>query len=275
VSDGLNYFGPPHAERFKAGEELDRDFDTTQLRFKTFQHSPHKDFLGHVFRWGFASRFVNRQSRILDAGCGQDFPLLLSLGGSNPNTVPELYVGVDLNPLPDPPKRKWASALGGFNLVERWDELQFLYGDFSLIASLEVLEHVAPGLSLRYLEALRDLVSSDGLLILSTPVYSHRFKMARNHVNERTKAEVEDDLKRTGWKVVDQFGTFGNFQDYAKVMTEDERSGYDRLREFYGDEVLGCYLAPKYPEASRNVTHVAVPDTSDLPACELRPSVVR
>lgn len=270
------YIGPPHAERFKPGEELDREHDTTQLRFKTFQHQPHKDYLGHVFRWGFVSRHVNRQSRILDAGCGQDFPLLLSLGGANPTTVPELYVGVDLNPLPAPPKRKWANVHGDFDLIKRWEDLAFLYGSFNLIVSLEVLEHVAPDLSLLYLKALRELASPDAQLILSTPVYSHRFKMARNHINERTKAEVEDDLNRTGWRIVGQHGTFGNFGDYAKVMTPEERSGYDRLREFYGDEVLGCYLAPRYPEASRNVTHVAVRSDSDGPeACDLKPSVIR
>lgn len=273
--DELRYFGPPYEERFKKGESLDRDHDVTQLRYEQLRHQPHKDYIGHVFRWGFVSRHVNRRSRILDVGCGQDFPLLLALGGSSATTVPESYLGVDLNPLPDPPRRKWATVLGKTDVVEARDRIDLAYGPFNLVSCLEVLEHVAPSLSLDFLRALRHLVSDDGKMILSTPVYSHQFKMARNHVNERTKAEVEDDLHRTGWRIVDQFGTFGNYRDYAKMLGEEERASYERQRAFYGDDVLGCYLAPRFPEASRNVTHVCVPDSSDQPGCELKESTVK
>lgn len=276
MSDPLNYEDPPYEERFKPKAELDRYHDTTQLKAATLAKTPHKDYLGHCFRWGFVSRFVNRQSRILDAGCGEELPMMHSLGGANPNTVPELYIGVDMNPLPDP-RRKWACTYGNTDIAEP-DEvacMQSLFDDFNLVVSLEVYEHIAPHLSLAYLEALRELISDDGKLILSTPVYCHSFKMARNHINERTKWEIEDDLHRAGFKIVGQYGTFGNYRDIKKMLTPQELAGFEAQRAFYGDDVLGCYLSPRFPEASRNITHVCVPDSEEeTEPLELKESIV-
>ncbi len=268
------YTGPPYEERFKKDAELDRDHDLTQLRYENFKHQPHKDYIGHVFRWGFVSRSVNRETRLLDVGCGQDFPLLLALGGSSRSTIPEQYLGVDMNALPDPPKRKWAKVLGQTNVVQFASGAHLLYGDFNLISCLEVYEHVSPKLAMGLLEAMRSLVSEDGRMIFSTPVYCHSFKMARNHINERTKAEIEDDLHRTGWKIVKQHGTFGNYRDYKKVLSPSEIKGFELQREFYGDDVLGCFLSPRFPEASRNITHICVPDSSDAKECKLKESVL-
>lgn len=272
--DELAYTGPPYEERFKKGETLDREHDTTQLRYEHLRHQPHKDYIGHVFRWGFVTRHVKRDSRLLDVGCGQDFPMLLALGGSSMTTIPTQYVGVDMNPLPNPPKRKWARVHAQTDVVKARKKLALLYGDFNLISCLEVYEHVAPQLALGFLRALRELASADGKLILSTPVYSHRFKMARNHINERTKAEMEDDLARAGWKIVGQYGTFGNVQDYRPFLSEVELMDFERQREFYGDDVLGCFLAPRFPQASRNITHICVPDSADVVQFTLLPSVV-
>lgn len=267
----------PYDERFKKGVTLDRDHDTTQLKLEQFRHTPHKDYLGHVFRWGFVGRFVNRESRILDVGCGQETPLLLSLGGANRNTVPESYVGVDMNPIPDPPRRKWATILDETNVVEDLDMISTLYGPFNLISCLEVYEHVAPHLAMGFLKALRQFCEDDTVMVFSTPVYSHRFKQARNHINERTKREIEHDLHEAGFMIAAQHGTFGNFQDFKKMLSEEELAAFQEQRDFYGDDVLGCYLAPRFPEASRNITHVCVPDTQSAFAdeCELKESIVK
>lgn len=271
----LNYFGPPYAARFKKGSELDRDYDTSQLRGETFRYQPHKDYLGHVFRYGFVGRFVDRQMRMLDVGCGQDVPLCMSLGGSNPNTVPELYVGVDANVDVALPNRKWADVYAGCTVEDLAGTLGIMYGDFNLIASLEVYEHVAPQLALTHLGVLKELLSPSGILILSTPVYCHTFKMARNHVNERTKAEMEDDLHRAGFKIMFQHGTFGNWRDYKKLLTHEELNAAAVQRAFYGDEVMGCYLAPRFPEASRNVVHVCChAEREHMVECELKESIV-
>ena len=75
-------------ERTKDGKAIERDFDQTQLKMAQFKFQPHKDYLGHIFRWGFAGKYVNRSTKVLDVGCGQEMPFARSLGGANPNTVP-------------------------------------------------------------------------------------------------------------------------------------------------------------------------------------------
>lgn len=267
--------GPSYDTRFKQGCDLNRDFDTTQLKYNTFKHQAHKDYLGHVFRWGFSSRFVNQATKVLDVGCGQELPFMMSLGGANANTVPLQYVGVDLNTKITSVRRKWAKVYPGFNFIERCDEILETHGKFDLIVNFEVYEHINPELAPALLCAMRKLLKPGGKLIFSTPVYCSSFKMARNHINERTKAEQESDLHQAGFKIIKQYGVFGNVRDFKLASSSFDEKEYEQLREFYGDDLLGCYLAPKYPEASRNICHVCVTDdTPDVVECELKRSVV-
>lgn len=263
-------------KRVKKGVEIDRDFDQTQLHYEHFKYQPHKDYIGHVMRWGFASRFVTRGCSILDVGCGQDLPFMRCLGGSNINTVPDLYVGVDLNKITDIPKRKWGNVLPEFNFIEQYEDLELEFGQFDVIVNFEVFEHIEHSMSIELLRGMRALLAEGGKLIFSTPVYSDRFKMARNHINELTKAEMEECLQAAGFTIVEQFGTFGNVNDLKKVMPKDELENYQQYAKFYGSDMLGVLLAAKYPEAARNITHVCMRDDDiDAVPCELKPSVVK
>lgn len=261
--------------RMKKGCDTDRDFDTSQLRFKDFQFQVHKDYLGHVFRWGFASRYSKKGLSVLDVGCGQDLPFLRSLiGVTNSGMVPDLYVGVDLNKIENAPKRKWINVLEHFNFIENYDDLELDYGLFDVIVNFEVFEHIELKLARGLLKGMRELLAPGGKLIFSTPVYCDSFKMARNHINELRKDEVEAELHAAGFKIVEQYGTFGNVNHIKKVAPPGELETYQKLREFYGDDLLGCYLAPKYPEASRNITHICMRDDEDVEECELKDSIV-
>lgn len=264
------------SKRTKDNVEINREFDQTQLHLAHFQYQPHKDYLGHILRWGFAARYVNRNSRILDVGCGQDLPFMRSLGGSNINTVPSLYVGVDLNKISDIPNRKWGVVIPEFNFIDSYEDLELEYGDFNLIVNFEVFEHIEHKKSIELLKGMRQLLSKDGILIFSTPVYSERFKMARNHINELTKQEIEECLIGSGFKIINQFGTFGNVNDFKKVMPKDELDNYSKMSEFYGSDILGALLGTKYPEACRNITHICVRDDSDeYEQCQLKESIVK
>lgn len=264
------------SKRTKANVEINRDFDQTQLHYEHFKYQPHKDYIGHVLRWGFASKFVNRKTRILDVGCGQDLPFMRSLGGSNINTVPASYVGVDLNKITDIPKRNWATVIPEFNFIESYEDLELDHGDFDLIVNFEVFEHIEHNMSIELLKGMRSLLAEGGKLIFSTPVYSDRFKMARNHINELTKSEMEECLQAAGFTIIEQFGTFGNVNDLKKVMPSDELENYKQFSKFYGTDMLGVLLASKYPEAARNITHVCVRDDDlDAVPCELKESIVK
>jgi 2-polyprenyl-3-methyl-5-hydroxy-6-metoxy-1,4-benzoquinol methylase len=260
--------------RSKDGAKDDREFDTTQLKLAQFKYQPHKDYLGHILRWGFAGKFVNRKSIVLDIGCGQEQPFARSLGGANPNTVPSLYVGVDLNKIKEPIKRKDFITHDEFNFIESWEDLTDEYIEkFNVIVNFEVFEHMTMKSGRKLLKAAYELLDDDGVFIFSTPIYSDRYKMAKNHINELRKAEIEAELHRAGFTITEQFGTFGNWNDLKKVATSAEIDLYKSVGKFYSNDLLGCFLSPKYPEAARNITHVCSKNSLAV-ACELVDSIV-
>ncbi len=258
--------------RAKDGKPVTREFDQTQLKMASFKFQPHKDYLGHIFRWGFASRYVNNTLKVLDVGCGQEMPFARSLGGANPTSVPKEYVGVDLNAIKNPVSRKNFTVYDNFNFVTNYRQLIKKHGKFDVIVNFEVYEHMQPELGAKLLRNMKRCLSENGVLIFSTPVYSPRFKMAKNHINEVTKSEMEDSLHKAGLKIIKQYGTFANWNDLKKVMTKDEIALQTHLATFYSNDVLGCFMSPKYPEAARNITHICALHGEE---CELKESNIQ
>jgi SAM-dependent methyltransferase len=254
----------------------ERDYDQTQLKMAQFKYQPHKDYLGHIFRWGFASKFVNGKTSVLDVGCGQEMPFARSLGGANPTSVPREYLGVDLNKIKDPISRKNFAVRDEFNFVEDYDDISYEHENgFDVIVNFEVFEHMKMAHGRKLLKGMRSLLAKNGVMIFSTPIYCSSYRQARNHINELTKAEIEDELHRAGFKIIKQYGTFSNINDIKKVATPEDIASHVAMSEFYGNEILGCYLSPKYPEASRNITHICVRDKDKRKACKLKPSIVK
>lgn len=254
-----------------------KQFDKTQLKAGALAKTTHKDYMGHVFRWGFASRFINRTTSVLDVGCGQDQPLVTELSGSK-SKIPKMYVGVDLNKIKNPLNRKWVTIIDEFNFLDNYALLDN-YEKFNVITNFEVYEHMSAEDGQRLLEGMHHLLADDGKLIFSTPVFCSSYGQANNHIHEPCKNEIEDELHKAGFKIIKQHGTFGNLNDMKKVATKQELELSDELREFFGNEVMGCFLSSKYPEASRNITHICVRTDSkthaDTLECEHKASVVK
>lgn len=221
------------------------DYDTTSLRATGHGYRVHRDYAAHFFRWGWVAREINNSHDVLEVGCGTDFPFskVVQISASN---LPNRYVGVDLNHLPKVPQLKWATFIGDFNFVERSEEL----GQFDRVICLEVIEHMTRGLGAFLLEGLRDRLKPNGLLYLSTPVFNG--KAAANHVHEYTIPELQAAIEEAGMGVVRRFGTFASHGDIVKVATPDQVATLTALREFYSTDVTACFLAPLYPDASRN-----------------------
>ena len=191
-------------------------------------------------------------TRVLDIGCGQDLPLHLVLAASL-SSVPKHYVGVDLNKLSKVPWTKWIAGVHGeFDFVSGgYKELKKKYGEFDLISCFEVIEHMHVKDGKRLLVGARELLSEDGQFVLSTPVYNRK-KMAANHIHEWEIDELQAAIEEAGLRVVERFGTFASWNDIKRVCTDSERELLDTVARFYGGDVLACFLAPKYPDQSRN-----------------------
>lgn len=234
-------------------QDLNREYDTTQLHEKQHGQYVHRDYAAHFFRWGWTSRMVkSKTTRVLDVGCGQDFPLVGVMSASV-NTIPAAYVGVDLNRLSKRPNRGWIEAIydqfdfpgGG------WEKVKNEHEAFDVVTCFEVVEHMHRDSGLKLLAGMAECVSETGRVLLSTPVYDGK-RMAANHIKEYTVGELADLIAESGLEVVERFGTFASWNDIRKVCTDEEKALLEETGRFYGGDVLACFLAPKYPDASRN-----------------------
>ena len=234
-------------------QDLNRKYDVTQLKETTHGKRVNRDYAAHFFRWGWASRFVKGgKTKVLDIGCGQDLPLIKILTASL-STVPISYVGVDLNKIEKKTSISWVKAvIDNFDFVDDgYKYVKKRYGQFDLITCFEVIEHMHSTDGRRLLVGLRQCLTADGKILLSTPVYNG-IKMAANHIHEWTIPELTQAVKATGLTVIDRFGTFANWNDIRKVCTKTEKDLLSEVGRFYGGDVLACFLAPKYPDVSRN-----------------------
>lgn len=234
-------------------QDLDRRYDTTQLKESGHGQYVHRDYAAHFFRWGWASRFVEAKiTRVLDVGCGQDLPLAKVLHASL-SMIPSAYVGVDLNKNVRRDGSAWVEKIydqfdfpgGG------WKEIKKNHRPFDLISNFEMIEHMHVDSGEQLLIGMRECLAEDGKILLSTPVYNGR-KMAANHIHEYGIEELQTLIESVDLEVVERFGTFASWNAIRKVCTESERRLLDETAKFYGGDVLACFLAPKYPDASRN-----------------------
>ena len=232
--------------RIRETVDPEREFDKTSLRQNSHGQWIHRDYGAHFFRWGFAGRYVTGTTDVLDVGCGPDVQMVNVLTMPR-NQVPRSYTGIDLNKKPrQHPNRQWATIHWEFNFIERWQEL----GQFDLVTNFEMIEHMHKVDGDRLLVALAGTLRSSGTLLLSTPVFNG--KAAANHLHEWTIPELTESIEKAGLKVVKRYGTFASQRDLNKVASSTDLEIVQRLRGYYSDEVLACFLAPLYPDASRN-----------------------
>lgn len=226
-----------------------REYDKTSLKSSHYGYVVHRDYAAHFFRWGWISRtFVDPSKTVLDIGCGVDTPMVKVLSHKLPNGLPKYYLGVDFNKEPQKvPKLTWGEFRFAFNFPENWKVIK---KKFDLVVCLEVVEHMRMPAVRKLLRGALALAAPGGRLVLSTPVANDR--PAKNHINEMSIKVLAEELRASGWCVVKRYGTFMNDQDRKKCATKAENELVDRLREFYSTDVLACFLAPLYPDHSRN-----------------------
>ena len=246
---------PTFRQPTRAGERLsndpDRSFDKSSLRASAHGKWVHRDYGAHFFRWGFAGRFVDGETEILDVGCGPDVPMIDVLTMPR-SSVPKRYVGVDMNRQPRKcPQRQWATLHWEFNFIEDGHRL----GQFDLVTCFEVIEHMRKEDGERLLVEICKAMRDDATFLLSTPVFNG--KAAADHIHEWTVPELTGAIESAGLRVDRRHGTFASWNDVKKVASAAaELDVARRLSEYYSGEVMSCFLAPLYPDASRNCVWV-------------------
>ena len=241
----------PEPKKHPTVDRGERRFDKSQLKESSHGNYVHRDYAAHWFRWGFAARFCKKGSRILDIGCGQDMPLPKIINYSS-FRLPELYVGVDLNPIKKHRNYHWGRLHDEFDFVSNWKKLLKEYPQkFTVITCFEVIEHMAVEDGARLLQGIRAMLDDDGVCLLSTPVYNEKH-MAANHIHEYRYQELKQAVAKNGLLVAAVHGTFSNANALKKAVTPEEYKLLKELGLYYSWDVLANFMAPKYPRASNN-----------------------
>lgn len=228
--------------RREAARREERRFDQTYLRENKHGDRVHRDYAAHFFRWGWATRLITPQDNVLDVGCGPDLALckVLSMGG---RYVPATYHAVDLNKLQGGPG--WAQLHGETNYLT-WEPPH----TWTKVVCFEMIEHMPKADGLALLKKIFDELEAGGELLLSTPVFNG--KAAVNHVYEWTTVELNEALVVCGFEIEKRYGSFASYRDLVKQLTPEHRAVLEELRTYYSEEVTACFLAPLYPNQSRN-----------------------
>lgn len=236
-----------------------RRFDQTQLHEDHHGKYVHRDYAAHFFRWGWVSRQIRQGDNVLDIGCGQDQPLAKVLSG-RPGGNREHYVGVDLNKITKKFHAGWCRVIDEFNFIERHKELigtDHVPDGFDRIVCLEVIEHMGVEDGRRMLQAMQDVIVTDGTLYLSTPVFNGL--AAANHIHEYRIQELEQLLNETGWFSERRIGTFASMNEIKPVLDEHELRVFNYLRDWFGNDVMATIFASNHPDQSRNNLWVCRP----------------
>lgn len=259
---------PRQRRRSSRNIKEDRLYDGTQLHAGHHGYFVHRDYAAHFFRWGFASRWIKPGMRVLDIGSGQDLPLARVISAPNvyPNCKPEIVVCVDWNPIVRNFNPQWLSVHDQFDFCLNWPQLvgsllqdNQTYVDipeqhFDLITCFEVIEHMDLAAGDQLLQGAYGCLKPGGVFLLSTPVFDG--SAAANHIHEYTVEELYHKLIANGWVLRARFGTFASLDVMKRNILPEHQQLVEQLSSYYGNDVLSCFLAPLYPDHSRNNTWV-------------------
>lgn len=235
--------------------------DTTYLSLETAEERGfiHRDYIAHCLRWSHVIKCLMQKNyykdaRLLDIGCGRELPLATTLYSSKMQI--KKYYGVDYGPINDDALDRFRTGRFTLDVFENTDILNVTTRDLDgepvdWITCFEMLEHVEPAHMIRVLEHIRTLATSNARIFLSTPCWNMK-DCAANHVNEIKYEVLGSILETAGYEIVATHGTFASQSDYVHLMSDTDKSLFDRLRAYYDSNLLSCVFAPLFPAQSRN-----------------------
>lgn len=238
-------------------------FNKTELDITTnCGYMVHRDYAAHYFKYAFTQGKCEYK-KVLELGCGSKLPLAHVMSMGEQHVPPTTYVGIDYGKINRDfwMKQKWVHAYEKVDATsqECRDFLDEEYGKFDVVVNLEVIEHMVPKKGDELLKTICNSLADDGIAIISTPVFNGY--QAKNHIYEYTIEELQEKIERAGMEVVERYGTFASLPDIRKAISEEfggtdaEAALYEivqRCREFYNNGVIGAFLAPYFPNWSRN-----------------------
>lgn len=151
-------------------------------------------FLRHIFAYNFATKYLQNNYSVLDFGCGDGY-------GSDflASCLTKGYVvGTDIDlPTIEKAKKKYQRRNLTFDNIDK--VFKFPANQFDVVVSFQVIEHVEN--VNQYLQALKRLLKSNGILLISTP--SHDYRLTKNqkpwnefHLREYSANDLQKDIEK-------------------------------------------------------------------------------
>ncbi len=246
-------------------------YNKTQLNPDTCfeRHVFHRDQFAHYLRWTHALKRLELGMNVLDFGCGSGNMAEVMYRNRYKGNC---YLGLDIRKqtiktneekfknVPwiyfkevDLCSTYFKLPLSGVN-----PEKSLLEIGFDLITCFEVAEHITKKNVPQFLTNIKKCCSSKTTLLISTPCFDESVGAADNHiingeVCEMTYLEFKNYLIIAGFEIINKWGTFASKRDYKKLIPEDLLPYFNKLNEYYDDNLISNLMAPLFPEQSRNV----------------------
>lgn len=239
-----------------------KEIDKTYLSINNAEERGfiHRDYIAHCFRWSHVIKFMQQKHRfkdayVLDLGCGKEVPLLKTMYTSK--MAPYSYIGCDYNQIEVTDCiRKAMDKCYNAELNSHYDISEDLDSNINaeatIVTSFEVFEHMTPGKLIKLLRKMKDNLSHNADIFISTPNFNG--SAAANHHNEMTQEFLSELFEAFGFTIEEKFGTFASQKDYMNELRKDGYENlFNRLAEYYDSNCLAVIFAPLYAEYSRNV----------------------
>jgi len=217
----------------------------------------HRDYLAHTLRFSFvlklAQKLRNRENfSVLDVGCGSEIQLLRVLYTNK--ICPKYYLSLDCRDLSIADSGITPNFDAEFRRMDFIDPLpKCKYGKWDIISFTEVIEHGSKESGIKILENIRNIMSPETYLFISTPNFNG--ESAANHVYEYQFDELNEILNHF-FTIEAMYGTFASQREICPVLDEHEMTVFERLKEYYDSNVLSVIFAPNHPRESRNSLRV-------------------
>lgn len=196
----------------------------------------------------FTSRYCAGK-KILDYGCGSGYGTYLLASCS------ESVLGMDISKeVIEYCSKTYANNNLSYRIIEDIDRLSFRDGEFDIITSFQVIEHI-PNVK-KYLRELSRILSPSGVLLISTPNKKYRllpFQKPWNeeHLREYYMKEFKKELK-TVFPIVDILAVYGkpeiNYIEYRRVRQDPYKVYFGKPVKKYvqtpAEELLKKILPP-------------------------------